>query len=164
MAREKDKMRSDYALYTVAIIFFIIGIFFAIQMEESYKSLGIIATTVLGIFFIGLGYLQRPRAKVQTTVTAPPAAPSPTQLAPPTPTPTEVVEEKTVEIAAPAWTPLTMVKGIGEKRSEQLKALGINSVEELAKASAKELASKLKISPKITQRWIENAKRLTEKS
>jgi len=165
MAREKDKMRSDYALYTVAIIFFIItGIVFAIQIEVTYKSLGIIATAVLGIFFIGLGYTQRPRAKVQTVMAAPPAPP-PTQ--PASQPSTETVEEKTVEtvgMATPTGTPLTNIKGIGEKRAEQLKALGINSVEELAKASAKEIASKLKISPKITQRWIENAKKLTEKS
>jgi len=165
MAREKDKMRSDYALYTVAIIFFIItGIVFAIQIEVTYKSLGIIATAVLGIFFIGLGYTQRPRAKVQTVMAAPPAPP-PTQ--PASQPSTETVEEKTVEtvgMAAPTGTPLTNIKGIGEKRAEQLKALGINSVEELAKASAEELASKLKISLKITQRWIENAKKLTEKS
>jgi predicted flap endonuclease-1-like 5' DNA nuclease len=159
-------MRSDYALYTVAIIFFIItGIVFAIQMDETYKSLGIITTAVLGIFFIGLGYTQRPRAKVQTAATAPSTPPSSIQPAPPPPpTITETFEEKVAETAVPAWTPLTEVKGIGEKRAEQLKALGINNVEELAKASAKELASKLKISPKITQRWIENAKKLTEKS
>ncbi|MEM3153323.1 MAG: helix-hairpin-helix domain-containing protein [Candidatus Bathyarchaeia archaeon] len=152
-------MRSDYALYTVAIIFFIItGIIFAIQMEETYKSLGIIATTVLGIFFIGLGYTQRPRTKMQTTVATPPVPP------PSTPPPTEAVVEKALEIATPTGTPLTNVKGIGEKRAAQLKALGVNSVEELAKASAEELASKLKVSPKITQKWIENAKKLTEKS
>jgi predicted flap endonuclease-1-like 5' DNA nuclease len=159
-------MRSDYALYTVAIIFFIITVIvFAIQMDETYKSLGIITTAVLGIFFIGLGYTQRPRAKVQTAATAPSTPPSSIQPAPPPPpTITETVEEKVAETAVPAGIPLTDIKGIGEKRAEQLKALGINNVEELAKASAKELASKLKISPKITQRWIENAKKLTEKS
>ncbi|MEM1563991.1 MAG: helix-hairpin-helix domain-containing protein [Candidatus Bathyarchaeia archaeon] len=164
MAREKDKMRSDYALYTVAIIFFIItGIVLVYQMQPI--ELWIVATTVLGLFFIGLGYTQRPKAKVQTEAAAPPAPPpTPTQLAPPPSAPTEAVEEKTVEIKASIGTPLTKVKGIGEKRSEQLKALGINNVEELAKASAKELASKLKISPKIAQKWIENAKKLTEKS
>jgi len=148
----------------VAIIFFIItGIVFASQIEEGYKSLGIITTAVLGIFFIGLGYTQRPKPKVQTAVAAPPTPPSiqPMAQAPPPspPSPTTVVtaEEK-------VGTPLTEVKGVGEKRAEQLKALGINNVEELAKASAKELASKLKISPKITQKWIENAKKLTEKS
>ncbi len=164
-------MRSDYALYAVAVIFFIItGIVFAIQIEATYKSLGIIATMVLGIFFIGLGYTQRPKAKVQTTVAAPsptvPATPPPTQPTIPSSS-IEAVEEKavgTVEMAAPAGTPLTEVKGIGEKRAEQLKALGIKSVEELAKTSAEELASKLKISPKITRRWVENAKKLTEKS
>jgi predicted flap endonuclease-1-like 5' DNA nuclease len=159
-------MRSDYALYAVAIIFFIITVIvFAIQMDETYKSLGIITTAVLGIFFIGLGYTQRPRAKVQTAATAPSTPPSSIQPAPPPPpTITETVEEKVAETAVPAGIPLTDIKGIGEKRAEQLKALGINNVEELAKASAKELASKLKISPKITQRWIENAKKLTEKS
>jgi predicted flap endonuclease-1-like 5' DNA nuclease len=163
-------MRSDYALYTVAIIFFIItGIVFASQIEEGYKSLGIITTAILGLFFIGLGYTQRPKPKVQTAVAAPPTPPSiqPMAQAPPPspPSPTTVVtaEEKVVEMEALAGTPLTEVKGVGEKRAEQLKALGINNVEELAKASAKELASKLKISPKITQKWIENAKKLTEK-
>jgi predicted flap endonuclease-1-like 5' DNA nuclease len=165
MAREKDKMRSDYALYTVAIIFFIMtGIVFVYQTQP--VELWIVATTVLGIFFIGLGYTQRPKAKVKTTVAALPSTPTPTQLAP-SPPPREAVEEKAVEaveVAMPAGTPLIKVKGIGEKRAEQLKALGINSVEELAKASADELASKLKISPKITQRWIEDAKRIIEKS
>ncbi|MBS7621565.1 hypothetical protein KEJ32_05580 [Candidatus Bathyarchaeota archaeon] len=161
-------MRSDYALYTVAIIFFIItGIVFAIEMDQTYKSLGIITTAVLGIFFVGLGYAQRPKAKVQTVATTPPVPPPPpTQPAHPplTVTTPAAVEEKTAEITVPSGTPLTKVKGIGEKRSEQLKALGINTVEELAKASAKEIASKLKISPKITQTWIENAKKLIEKS
>jgi predicted flap endonuclease-1-like 5' DNA nuclease len=165
MAREKDKMRSDYALYAVAIIFFIItGIVFASQIEEGYKSLGIITTAVLGIFFIGLGYTQRPKPKAQTAVTVPPSIQQAPKPSPPSPSAIETVEEKIVEATVPAGIPLTEIKGIGEKRSEQLKALGINNVEELAKASAKELASKLKISPKITQKWIENAKKLTEKS
>jgi len=55
---------------------------------------------------------------------------------------------------------LTDVKGIGEKRAAQLRALGINSVEDLAKASAKDLATKLNISPKITDKWIQNAKEI----
>jgi predicted flap endonuclease-1-like 5' DNA nuclease len=163
MAREKDKMRSDYALYTVAIIFFIItGIVLAYETKP--VELWAITTTVLGLFFIGLGYTQRPKAKVQTAAATPPTPPSIQPAPPPPPTITGTVEEKVVETAVPAGTPLTEIKGIGEKRSEKLKALGINNVEELAKASAKELASKLKISPKITQRWIENAKKLTEKS
>lgn len=155
-------MRSDHALYIVAIIFFIItGMVLAYQVQP--VELLAVITAVIGIFFIGLGYTQRPKAKVPTPAAAP-EVPQPLPAQPSPPTPTEAVEEKAVEVAPPVGTPLTQIKGIGEKRTEQLKALGINTVEELAKASPKELASKLKISPKITQRWIENAQRLTEKS
>ena len=67
-----------------------------------------------------------------------------------------------VEAPAPASTAadLTRVKGIGEKRATQLKALGINSIDDLAKASAKEVAAQLQISPKFVQKWIAGAKEL----
>jgi predicted flap endonuclease-1-like 5' DNA nuclease len=65
-----------------------------------------------------------------------------------------------VEPILPAEDELTKVKGIGEKRATQLRANGINSLQDLANASAKDLASKLNISPKITNKWIENAKTL----
>jgi len=147
-------MRSDYALYTVAIIFFILtGIVLAYQ--EELKELWTVTTAVLGLLFIGLGYSQRPRTKA-TAIEAPPV---------PTATTTVTEEEtETVMEAAPTVVALTDVKGIGEKRAEQLKALGINNVDNLAKASAKDLAGKLEISPKFTRRWITNAKKLTEKS
>jgi predicted flap endonuclease-1-like 5' DNA nuclease len=58
---------------------------------------------------------------------------------------------------------LTDVKGIGEKRASQLRALGILSVNDLSKASAKDLAAKLEISPKITDKWIQNAKEIGQK-
>jgi len=147
-------MRSDYALYTVAIIFFIItGTVSVLELTEFERNLGVITTAVLGLLFIGLGYSQRPKT---TTIEAPPA---------PT-TPTTITEEETETVieAAPTVLKLTEVKGIGEKRAEQLKGLGINNVENLAKVSAKDLAAKLKISSKITGKWIENAKKLTEKS
>jgi polyhydroxyalkanoate synthase len=72
--------------------------------------------------------------------------------------------KETIEKPAPTVKGLTEVKGIGEKRADQLKNIGISSVEDLAKASADDLAAKLKISPKITKVWIENAKKLVEKS
>jgi len=149
-------MRSDYALYIVAIIFFILtGIVGVYQVD--YREVWIITTAVLGLFFVGLGYTQRPRAPPKTAAIE---APSP---ATPTTTPQMVKEEK--ELAAPqVGRGLTEVKGIGVKRAEQLKALGILTVEDLAKASAEDLASKLKVSPKITEKWIKNAKKLIEKS
>jgi len=158
-------MRSDYSLYAVAIIFFIITVVsFALGLAEFERNVWVVTTAILGLLFIGLGYSQRPKPKA-TAIEAPPPPPAPA-----TPIPSEVTEavkEEKVEIVAetaPTKVELTEVKGIGEKRSEQLKALGISNVEDLAKASAKDLAVKMKISPKITERWIENAKKLVEKS
>jgi predicted flap endonuclease-1-like 5' DNA nuclease len=65
----------------------------------------------------------------------------------------------TVVTAGTATMSLTEVKGIGEKRAMQLKALGIASVDELSKALAKRITKKLKISPKIVNKWIDNAER-----
>ena len=149
-------MRLDYVLYTVAIIFFILtgAILASTSMLEDFeRKLGVVTTVVLGLLFIGLGYSQRPKTKVAAFEQLPSA-------------PTEVTEtSKPVEVeAAPAAPELTQVKGIGEKRAEQLKAVGINHVEDLAKASAKDLAVKLKVSPKITRRWIRSAKKITQKS
>jgi predicted flap endonuclease-1-like 5' DNA nuclease len=170
-------MRSDYALYVVAIIFFVItGISFAIGLAELERNLWVVTTAVLGLLFAGLGYTQRPRPKgriivetqpytpAQTPATTAPIAPAP--IEPTAPAVTEVKEEK-IEVtteAAPTVLGLTEVKGIGEKRKQQLNALGINSVDDLSKASADELAQKLKISPKITGKWIENARTLLEKA
>jgi len=61
------------------------------------------------------------------------------------------VEQQTVSV-------LTTVKGIGDKRASQLNSLGINTVEELAKASVEDLAKKLNVSPKIVAKWVEAAK------
>jgi predicted flap endonuclease-1-like 5' DNA nuclease len=155
-------MRSDYALYTVAIIFFILTAITAFELAGLEQSLSVVSTIVLGLLFIGLGYSQRPKLRARAIAAPPP----PTSAPPPTPTiVTEVVKEEKPEIrveAPPPKVELIQVKGVKEKRAAQLKALGISSVEDLAKASAEDLASKLKISPKITVRWIENAKKLVE--
>jgi len=156
-------MRSDYILYIVAIIFFAITGIGALMLADP-ERLWIVSTAVLGFLFIGLGYIQRPRPRA-IRVEVPPQVPAPAM--PPPPPVTEVAKEEKAETVievAPPKMELTEVKGIGEKRAQQLRALGISSVEELANASGKDLAVKLKISPKITERWIENAKRLAEKS
>jgi predicted flap endonuclease-1-like 5' DNA nuclease len=81
-----------------------------------------------------------------------------------TETPKEMKMEPTAEIAPAPKMELTTVKGIKAKRTEQLKAIGISNIDELANASAEDVAKKLEISPKITGRWIEEAKRLAGKS
>jgi len=151
-------MRSDYALYGVAIIFFVITAFSLIVLGGVEQSLSVVTTVVLGILFVGLGFTLRPGTKT-ARATAPTA---PTPQAPVTiETPIKEEKEAVVEIASKTLE-LTSVKGIKEKRAAQLRALGINTVEELSTASPEKLAKKLKISPKFTESWIQNAKKLVE--
>jgi predicted flap endonuclease-1-like 5' DNA nuclease len=164
-------MRSDYALYVVAVICFIIS-----GVSAAYTaSLWTVTPVVFGLVFVGLGYTMRPKQAVNTQIAV--APPPPTVVSAPKPKVTEIMEEKkpvettpepvvqtepVVEVKLPS-AGLLEVKGIGEKRSEQLRTMGISTVEDLAKASAKDLATKLNISPKITGKWIENAKGIVEK-
>jgi len=55
---------------------------------------------------------------------------------------------------------LRKVPGIGEKRAQQLKDIGIDSVEKLAKSSPKVLSEKLRVSEKTASRWISSAKEI----
>ena len=174
-------MRLDYTLYLLAAVFFLItAISLVMVAEQTEKSLWVVTTVVLGLFSIGLGYTQRPKASVavqQPAVSMPQTAAlqtpqAATVEAPAVEAPKEEKIEITVEtpkvIEAPAPTPavptiqLTQVKGIGEKRATQLKALGINNVDELAKISAEDVAKKLEISPKIVKKWIAGAKELVK--
>ena len=157
-------MRSDYALYVIAIVFFILTgvIVVAYSVAQQEQQLWIVTTAVLGLVFIGLGYTQRPKQMISTEAT-------PTLTSPPPPTPITVKEEPRKEqlekVTEPQTLPsgLTQVKGIKEKRAQQLKAIGINSIEDLANASTNDIAAKLQISPKIAGRWIETAKELARK-
>ena len=56
-------------------------------------------------------------------------------------------------------TELTEIKGIGSKRAKELKAVGVNTVSDLATASAKDLSQKTGISEKTISRWITQANR-----
>jgi len=155
-------MRSDYALYAVAIILFVltgIAALAPLALAEFERNVWLVTTAVLGLLFAGLGYSQKPKKQAKTIKALPPVPPT----LPVTQVTTAEKKEAIVE-AAPTVRGLTEVRGIGEKRKEQLKSLGISSVEDLARASAKDLATRLEISPKITGRWIEDAKKLLEKS
>jgi predicted flap endonuclease-1-like 5' DNA nuclease len=168
-------MRLDYALYIVAVICFIISGVWAAY--TAVHSLWIVTPIVFGLVFIGLGYTQRPKQTVTTQIAV--APPPPTVVTVPAPKVTEVVvEEKKPEEAKPEpivqATPsvevkspppgLLDVKGIKEKRARQLNAIGINTVEDLSKASVEDLAARLKIAPYFTGKWIENAKEILKKS
>jgi hypothetical protein len=82
-------MRTDYALYVVALIFFIITVYAAITMNELY----VYALAVVGIVFIGLGYMARPKATISA-----PSAPAPP---PPKPAPEATPQPKTEPVAEP---------------------------------------------------------------
>ena len=163
-------MRLDYVLYVVAIMCFIVT--GAVAAYAATQQLWIVTTTVIGLAFIGAGYTQRPREGTQTQMAVSPPPPPPI---PQTPKAVEVkIENKVEEIKAepqpapvievkPPSVGLLDVKGIKDKRAQQLKAVGINSVEDLAKASAEDLAAKLKIAPYFTGKWIENAKEILKK-
>ncbi len=69
-------MRSDYPLYVVAIICFIVAIYAYTAFVET--SLYIYALAVLGIVFIGLGYIARPKSTaISPTTVKPVLAPKP---------------------------------------------------------------------------------------
>jgi len=166
-------MRLDYTLYILAVLFFLITAVSSIMLVETERSLWVVTTVVLGILSVGLGYYQRPKAKAEVCQ---PAVPIPQATMPQTPQVTTVEAPKEEKIATPtetttvmeAPTPaaptieLTRVKGIGEKRATQLKDIGINGIDELAKASAEDIAKSLKISPKIVKKWIAGAKELAK--
>jgi predicted flap endonuclease-1-like 5' DNA nuclease len=181
-------MRSDIVLYIVAAFFFALTISAAVIITQEERSLWIVSTAVLGFLSVGLGYYQRPQANVRTQTSAQTKILSQTEevsvveAANPTveaPQVTEVtIQQPTIEqtpsiietqsapiitqeitqTPQPTESPLTKVKGIGEKRATQLNAIGISTVEELAKSSVDEVAKNLKVSPKIVAKWVEAAK------
>jgi predicted flap endonuclease-1-like 5' DNA nuclease len=164
-------MRLDYTLYALAALLLIITVLpFVVTIEgveSEARSLWVVTTVVLGLLSIGLGYSQRPKTEAQACQ---PAAPIPqATMEAPKEGKSEAPMEKPVMKEAPtpatsvaARMDITQVKGIGEKRAAQLKAFGINSVNDLSKASAKAIAKKLKVSPKIVNKWINSAKKLVK--
>ena len=168
-------MRLDYTLYILAALLFIItAVALVVQLEQTEKSLWVVTTVVLGLLSIGLGYYQRPKTEAQACqpavpipqTTMPETQPATTMEAPKEEKAEAPMEKAAIQEAPTVATPATatmeliQVKGIGEKRATQLKALGINSVDELANASAETIAEKLKVSQKIVDKWIVAAKGL----
>lgn len=170
-------MRSDYLLYIVSGILFVITVFlFGMFADEMPRNVSMVATVTMGICFAGLGYILRPKAKASAIQpVAPPAPPEQTTTATPPPATPEPQRTPTIEVVTepitaateefiPRKLKLTKIRGIGEKRFGQLRALEIKDVRDLAKASPNELATKLDIPMKTATRWITDAKELAEKA
>jgi predicted flap endonuclease-1-like 5' DNA nuclease len=215
-------MRSDYALYALAVIFFVLAaVSFVLVTPVDERNLYVVLTAVLGVMFGAVGYAMKPKTKAVVATHPEPVAkaeepaPTPTPASAPAPASAEaqpaavaetpkaeapvveapkpeaappMIEAPKVEMAAlekpaepealPAapvavappivaaapvqGTSLTQIRGINENRAAQLKANGINNVEELANASAEDLAAKLQVSDKIVKMWIGTAKKLAK--
>ena len=137
-----ENLRSDYVLYIIGAIFFAAtgyALFDRVSLEDAIGGMLIYSAIVFVMALFGLtafifGYNLRPRERNFLSIALSPTV--------------EVLME------------LTHVKGIGEKRAEQLKSLGIVTLADLSMASAEELARKLQISSKITNRWIMDARNM----
>lgn len=184
-------MRSDYLLYLLALVFFMLAaVSLALVADQAEKTLWVVATVILGLVSLGLGYYQRSKTKAtkavapntteefvdphikeahiaediekhaEPTTTPVSVSPMPTQLIAPIPAMTPT----SIEVSIPLKSELLAIKGIGEKRATQLKELRINNISDLANASPEDLARNLTISPKITQKWVKSAKELQNKT
>jgi len=99
----QNEMRSDYSLYVVALICFIIaGALLGVGLEQTLRVVTVSIFVILGILFAAWGYALRPKvvAKAPEAPPLPVTEPSP----PPTPPPPPPVEE---EIPSAPPTPPT---------------------------------------------------------
>ena len=182
-------MRTDYLLYALAIVFFILtALSLAFVAGQTEQSVSVIATVVLGLFSAGLGFHYRPKGEATTTavqdVEVPAIATSDAHVreahlaesvekhAAPTVTPPTVANMPSqLDAPMPFMTPsasadqsslkseLTQIHGINGRRATQLQEMGIGSINALANASADDLAKNLMISPKVARMWIGSAKK-----
>ena len=58
---EAGRMRFDYALYVVAMVCFIIAIYAYVASLAEVTELYLYVLAVIGVVFIGLGYMARPK-------------------------------------------------------------------------------------------------------
>ena len=83
-------MRTDYPLYIVAIVCFIIAVYAYAAPLTRATDLYLYVLAVLGIVFLGLGYITRPK---QATISSAVSAPSKPSELPPTPPESKLEEE-----------------------------------------------------------------------
>lgn len=158
-------MRGDYLLYVVAVICFILTVFAYGYLEPlgvtnvTTKNVTMTILFILGFAFIVAGYSQKPKP----SPTPRPLEYSPTTVESAPPEKTAVSIPSTVVSSFKPSLNLTKVSGIGPKRAEKLTSAGILTINDLVKATPKELAGKADTSTKVTRKWIERARKLLEK-
>lgn len=163
-------MRLDMVFYVLAITCFVFAALIVPLLGVTLLPVAFLIVLLLfGMLFSAFGYSTRPRhyrivtpSKSTETKTEeePPQVPE-TIETPTQPEPPLAQQAKKPELAKPPIG-LTRIKGIGPKRIAALNALQIMSEEDLAKFSPEELADKLKISSKITAKWVEQVHNLVK--
>jgi len=92
---------------------------------------------------------------------APAATPlSATAIPMPVIAPSPVLSPKPAEFVAPLKNELKIIKGIDDETASKLNFLGIENIDDLAKATGESLARDLKIPATTVQKWIDRAKQL----
>lgn len=153
-------MRADVPLYIIAIICFASAIGLQLLAMQEVVFAYILTLMVLGVIFVGVGYSMRPKqAALETEEKL-----VPTEIEKAEEAPTIKEGGIVIEAKSKPSLDLTDVKGIGPKRAGQLRKVGIQSVEDLAKESPEELSRKAKVSVKIAEKWIDSAKKILEKN
>jgi predicted flap endonuclease-1-like 5' DNA nuclease len=74
--------------------------------------------------------------------------------------PSPVFTPKPAESSSSLEGELKTIKGINDETAAKLSTLGIENIDDLAKASAEALARDLKIPAATVQKWIDRAKKL----
>jgi predicted flap endonuclease-1-like 5' DNA nuclease len=162
MLRLRGSLRFDIVFYALGIVCFIftalmIPLFGVTLLPVAF----LIVFLLFGLLFMAFGYSTRPRHYRIIRPSKPPEIKIEEKpLQPPEITETPTTPQPPPSEPSKPPMELTRIKGIGPKRVAALNALQIMSVEDLAKFSAEELADKLKISSKITAKWVEQAQNL----
>jgi len=163
-------MRLDIIFYVLAIVCFVFAALIIPLLGVTLLPVAFLIVLLLfGVLFSAFGYSTRPRHYRIITQPKPPETkteekpPQATEITqtPQQPEPQVTQQAQKPEPAKPSIE-LTRIKGIGPKRIAALNAMQIMSVEDLAKYSPEELAEKLKISGKITAKWVEQAHNLVK--
>ncbi|UCC33412.1 MAG: helix-hairpin-helix domain-containing protein [Candidatus Bathyarchaeota archaeon] len=157
-------MRSDYALYLVAVTCCVLAIITFASTNAGYllleppiiSTVAVAALVILGAISAGTGYLMRPEEITLVPQQHPPPRPPSAASTQPMIHPPKTAPASSFNI--------TQIRGIGPMRAEQLRTLGINTVQDLAGTTAATLADKTELSSKIARQWIIEAKRLIRES
>lgn len=102
-------------------------------------------------------YIAEKREKYNTPA---PIPLSPTPIPMPLVAPIPVATSSPIESPAHSKNELLRINGINEKTALKLEKLGINNIDDLAKASTEDLAKELKVDQSTAQKWIKRAKEL----